>query len=313
MASHRSMELECFRSQMMAATCIALVVVGFGTASLVSSNVAFAQAGQVTKAPSENGTATEIPSITSTTQKQAGNGPSAEAAKQADGTSPQKDDKWTFWTLVNHIKDLLALAGGVLGGIAFFESRRRYARDELRQARKELKDARDELRQAYEDMIKKEKFVQIKLDIINDYNSNYVLFDTQVENRNEAAKKITNSLLLIGPEAEKPGKIARLVTEGSSSMEDINFLDSLKRAILEKATYVKGGRALIPLPIYYEQNINIFDESVTYQVPVHKSNFDSDVPYAVRFVIFGEELPYRVTAKTFVLGRADRSLDRKEQ
>ena len=125
----------------------------------------------------------------------------------------------------------------------------------------------------------------------------FVLAATIVENKGSQGKKIENAIMLVGPEHECPVETANLLLPDS----DIECTNDLEFVKIDKAKYDDAGRAVIPVTFYFNENVNIADERIGYEVPIDTDKVASGVPYAVRFFIFGEKKLHRSTQKTFII------------
>lgn len=118
---------------------------------------------------------------------------------------------------------------------------------------------------------------------------------TEIENKSVSKKKLGNALLLVGPEQEDPRDTMRELGIPVCSTNDI--------AAHKEADTVSGsqGRAFIPLPFFYSENVQISDEKVAYRAPINTHDIPVGEPYAVRFFIYTPERLHRSTHDSFVL------------
>jgi hypothetical protein len=122
---------------------------------------------------------------------------------------------------------------------------------------------------------------------------------TTVENRGNRRKNISNALLLIGPETESPLDSANVVAAAMGYKGTLQFTNDLELLPVAKPTYA-GGRALIPLPFYYSENVDIGDETLTYRAALDAGRLTTGIPYAVRFFVFGRGRLHRSTHDSFI-------------
>lgn len=169
---------------------------------------------------------------------------------------------------LNATKTLIAIVGGILGAIAFFWR---------------LFDAFA-------------NYLQIDLDL--SVENGFVIARTSVENKGVWSKRITNALLLIGPESEEPISTAQALFPKLQ----FPFTDQFKN--IHQAKQV-GVRAAIPLPSYYKENVRIGDENIGYDSPVALQSFQEGEAYSVRFLVFGGWRFHRSTQRAFVVPRQE--------
>ena len=118
---------------------------------------------------------------------------------------------------------------------------------------------------------------------------------TVVENKSISKKRLSNALLLIGPEHESP---IETMSQLNLVVEHTNDIVKLK---IHNAVPGPGGRSLIPLPFFYSENVRISDEKVSYRAPIDTRYIPRGVPYSVRFFISAPERLHRTTHDSFVL------------
>ena len=123
---------------------------------------------------------------------------------------------------------------------------------------------------------------------------------TTVENKGNRPKKISYAILLIGPKSECPIDTARSLASKVGHSRPLQFTQDLEHFVVS-APVVAGDRALIPLPFYYIENVDIADEMATYRAPVNVENFTPVTPYAVRFFVFAARRLHRSTQDTFII------------
>jgi hypothetical protein len=122
---------------------------------------------------------------------------------------------------------------------------------------------------------------------------------TTVENKGNRPKNISYSLLLIGPEAESPLDSARVLAAALQYTGPLQLTNHFEGLRVPAPIYTEG-RALIPLPFYYSENVDIGDEALTYRAAVDARKLTAGIPYAVRFFVFGKRRLHRSTHDAFV-------------
>jgi hypothetical protein len=122
---------------------------------------------------------------------------------------------------------------------------------------------------------------------------------TTVENKGNRAKNLSYAFLLIGPEEESPIESAKVLAVPLDYKGPLEFTDQFVLLHASAPTYAEG-RALIPLPFYYSENVDIADETLSYRAPVDARMLRDGIPYAVRFFVFGKRRLHRSTHDSFI-------------
>lgn len=140
---------------------------------------------------------------------------------------------------------------------------------------------------------------------------NSVTISARIENRSLFDKKVTYAILLIGPEHEDTVTTARMIASRLGHQAQIHYTNDIESLITDKPVYEDQGRALIPLPFFYLEQIAIGDEDLSYRTYLPISKFEPDIPYSVRFFIFGRRRLHRSTQDGFIIPYRDKqsSLD----
>jgi hypothetical protein len=164
------------------------------------------------------------------------------------------------------IKDLLTIIGAVLGAVTFMWK---------------IRDTSS-------------SYIHIDLNI-GTPGHGYSLIKSTVENKGFSKKRINNALLLIGPEHENP-----VITYKTLTHRGVRFTNQIVDIPMKEPIY-DSERAVIPLPFFYDENVRIADEKVSYTMPVELQSFKRGVPYAVRFFIGGENRLHRSTQDVLLI------------
>jgi hypothetical protein len=122
-----------------------------------------------------------------------------------------------------------------------------------------------------------------------------------VENKGIRRKKITYALVLVGPESENPVKTAAMLATEASSGAQINYTNDIEHLKTDKPVFADEGRAIIPLPFFYSEQVAIGDEQLTYRCFIDTKNMQKGKPYSIRFFVFGKGRLHRSTQDMFVL------------
>ena len=123
----------------------------------------------------------------------------------------------------------------------------------------------------------------------------FLIVKTKVENKSALPKKISNALILVGPETDGPLDIARIVAPNV----ELRFTNDLENIVLKKPRF-QDDRGIVPLAFYYLENVSIADEHIGCDCSIELAAFEKGKPYAVRFYIFGKGRLHRSTQRTFI-------------
>lgn len=122
---------------------------------------------------------------------------------------------------------------------------------------------------------------------------------TSVENKSSRPKKLKYTFLLVGPEEECPLETAQYLLKCMDSTIALHCTNDLLMMRACAPVYSEG-RALIPLPFYYSENVGIGDETLTYRAVIDASRLLGGKPYSVRFFLFEDGRLHRTTHDSFV-------------
>jgi hypothetical protein len=122
--------------------------------------------------------------------------------------------------------------------------------------------------------------------------SNRVTALTTIENKRTRKMKMSNTLLLVSPEAMSPIEASRIVARTSGYSGQLDYTNDIEKLRLDNPVYVDGC-AVIPLHFYFSENVRVGNEMLTYRAPVDVSRLLLDTEYSVRFYIFGERRLHR--------------------
>jgi hypothetical protein len=129
---------------------------------------------------------------------------------------------------------------------------------------------------------------------------------TVVENTNTIARKIDAAFLIIGPEDEDvDATVVSLLAKSSQSKEFGTLTDmvqTLASIIAKNSEKIIGtGRMVIPLPYYYNENVDVADENLSYEQTILIGDFPIGT-YSVRFYIEARPRLHRVVHAVFEVG-----------
>lgn len=147
-------------------------------------------------------------------------------------------------------------------------------------------------------------YLHISIDI-KEVNPERALIKLQVDNRTFIQfipcieKKIDNALLLIGPESENPLETFNQISKERNLNKCVKSTNEISEYCPDSAIYSKNGRAIIPLPYFYSENIRIADENPTYTAAIELQYFEKNKTYSVRFFISTKSRLHRSTQDCF--------------
>lgn len=152
-----------------------------------------------------------------------------------------------------------------------------------------------------------EPFLRIALSVDTSVNG-WVTFKTTVDNKSYRAKKIQFAMILVGPARERPVQTANALLMTYAPEKIANEADDFV-VFQGRGTLSSKNRAVIDLPFYYSENIDIADETLGYRAVLRTDDLVQDEPYSVRFYLFGIGWWHRFTQETFILPNAQSSKD----
>jgi hypothetical protein len=161
-------------------------------------------------------------------------------------------------------KDIIGVIGGVLGAVAFFWK---------------IGDALI----AY-------LHIDLKLEKVSsaDGSSDMTALAT-IENKGSIAKPLHYAALLIGPEGEDFETMAKSIVKEAypDTKDSLNYLNTMFQQRAEKPIFTRDKhRALIPLPFFFRDQIQIGNEVIKYRCPINENEFDGQNSYTVIFFVF---------------------------
>lgn len=148
-----------------------------------------------------------------------------------------------------------------------------------------------------------EKYLDLSLQTI--YTGDYVSFKTQVINRTSDSQKIEYAFILISPQENWNKPIEELKQICQLEIDCTN--DYIKfKSHTEKPFYRNNG-AIISLPFYYDENLQIGNESpaFVYTLDNNIAKLDPGI-YSIRFYIFPtSKLYHRSTVDSFIISKKE--------
>lgn len=172
------------------------------------------------------------------------------------------------------IIDIVGLIGGLLGIVAF------------------IWRVRDQL----------QSYLHLALHVEYDKRGGVATALATVENKGTRRKNLDYALLLIGPESESPIKTAQeIAAVVGIDLQISSTNDVVEHLRMDEPIYTHTGRALIPLPFFYSEQVRIADETLTYKTLIDPTKMKKGEPYAVRFFIAEKRRLHRSTQDLLVL------------
>lgn len=121
-----------------------------------------------------------------------------------------------------------------------------------------------------------------------------------IQSNSPKKKIIQNAVLLVSPENENPiDSFNKILCNDASN----NIFSTRGIAVnrLGSSVYGEDGRAIVPLPFFYKEHEPIGDEYISYRTHIDISNINREVPYSVRFYIWGAGQPHRSSQDSFII------------
>lgn len=124
--------------------------------------------------------------------------------------------------------------------------------------------------------------IKVKVEKENDFLSVF----SEVENeRKFKSKKIDNAFLIITPEDMDIEPAGEKIRDELGLNFEIKCTNHLKQLKSTESIYLDDSIAFIPLPYYYDENLWVADERLSYRCSVDSAKFQRGI-YSVRFFIF---------------------------
>lgn len=136
-------------------------------------------------------------------------------------------------------------------------------------------------------------YLKIKVEASND-NDSYSIY-TEIENVNKIIdKKISNAFIIVSPENLKLFSAGQLIANQLKIGLKVYSTTQFEYIKSNGPVYIDKQVAFIPLSFYYDENIRIGDEKLTYRCTLDNNQLDKG-NYSVRFFIYGENRLHRAT------------------
>ncbi len=145
-------------------------------------------------------------------------------------------------------------------------------------------------------------FLRISVTSTNE-RRNFFSATASLQNSGFRAKKVDFAFLLVGPEAEQPVTTANKLAAHHHLNHQSQFTNdfvSFKPLLADLPIFDHKGRALIPLPFFYSENIDVADETLSYTAPIPAAQMKKGTPCSVRFFVFSKRRLHRSTQALFL-------------
>jgi len=120
----------------------------------------------------------------------------------------------------------------------------------------------------------------------------------EVQNRSIVPKTIDSAIILFGPQEENPIETARLV---AGPKTEICFTNDIVKIETDSPIFAQGGRGIIPLPFFYNEQVKIGNEHLSFKCLIPTNEMASGLAYAIRFFIFTKGRLHRSTHEAIVI------------
>ena len=113
---------------------------------------------------------------------------------------------------------------------------------------------------------------------------------TLVENTNTIARKLDGAFLVIGPADEDPERTAAVIFEHMGEPQKFSTPNEMVRIVTKRikhnavAMQDGTGRMVVPLPFYFDENVDVADEKLSFEYSIDCERFPIGV-HGVRFYI----------------------------
>lgn len=152
-----------------------------------------------------------------------------------------------------------------------------------------------------QDAAEKNSYLVLSLDLERT-GENYLIAHTSLENRLTVDKEITAARLVVSPEDEDPwDTVDKLLV--ANKRVGLNNGHAAPREIATvplEETLSDTERIFMPLDYYYDENYQVGNETLTYDVVIDVSKLRKDIWYGVRLLVVNEDQLHRLVHRAFV-------------
>ena len=142
-------------------------------------------------------------------------------------------------------------------------------------------------------------YLRLRVETTKDGEQYTVL--TEIENISRFSDKgINNAFLIVSPEKSELIKDANAISDNLDIDDTINYTNDFKNLKADHVIYLERNIVFIPLPFYYNENIAIGNEKLTYRCSIDSSQLESG-NYSVRFFLFGKRRYLRSTQDLLII------------
>jgi hypothetical protein len=167
--------------------------------------------------------------------------------------------------------------------------------------RQQLDDVKEELADQKRVAAEQNAYVTLAL-TLERVNDNCVIARTSLENRSAVDKEISAARLIVCPDVEDPWDTADTLLKANHLPpldEEAGDPREFATVPLEK-TLSDEQRIFMPLDYYTDENVQVGDEILTYDVVIDTGKLRRDAWYSVRLVVVDEDQLHRLVHRAFV-------------
>ena len=125
-----------------------------------------------------------------------------------------------------------------------------------------------------------------------------------IKNQSDMPKQIENAILLITPEEESIGDSWKILRKRHPAVRCIKKTNDIADVRIEEPLYdYEGRRALVPLPFFYNENVRVADERISYTAVINTTDMNQGSGvYSVRLFVSDTGRLHRTTHDAFKVG-----------
>jgi hypothetical protein len=167
--------------------------------------------------------------------------------------------------------------------------------------RQQLDDVKEELAEQKRIAAEQNAYVTLAL-TLERINDHCLIAHTSLENRSTIDKEITAARLIVCPDVEDPWDTAdKLLKANHLAPLDEDDGDPREFATVPlESTLSDEQRIFMPLDYYTDENVQVGDEILTYDVVIDTGKLRRDAWYSVRLVVVDEDKLHRLVHRAFV-------------
>lgn len=137
----------------------------------------------------------------------------------------------------------------------------------------------------------------LKMKITVEKNTIY----TEIENTSKWNKKIIdNSFIIISPESSDLIEVGCKIAQNLEIENSIRYTNDFGCLLGSESIYIDNQIGFIPLDFYFNENIAVGDEKLTYRCSLDLKQLQAD-KYSARFYIYSKNRYHRSTQDLFIV------------